>query len=174
MAPVKVAHQPEHVPAKGEAMSMSEPTPAGNGAIGPEDILRILPHRPPFLFVDRILECQPGVRALGLKCVAHNEPFFAGHFPGKPIMPGVLIIEALAQVGAIALLSLPEFAGRIAFFGGVDDVRFRRPVVPGDTLQLEVQITRRVSRLGKGRGVATVNGERAAEGELTFAIAPER
>lgn len=150
---------------------MAESAEPATGALGPEEILRVLPHRPPFLFVDRIVSCEPGVRAEGVKCVAHNEPFFAGHFPGRPIMPGVLIIEALAQVGAIALLSLPEFAGRIALFGGVDDVRFRRPVVPGDVLHLEVEITRRVGRLGKGRGLATVNGERAAEGELTFAIA---
>ena len=153
---------------------MSEPAAPSGGALGPEEILRILPHRPPFLFVDRILGCEPGVRAVGIKCVAHNEPFFTGHFPGRPIMPGVLIIEALAQVGAIALLSLPDFAGRIALFGGVDDVRFRRPVVPGDVLRLELEITRRVGRLGKGRGLATVDGERAAEAELTFAIAAER
>ncbi len=143
----------------------------GAGAWTAEQLQGVLPHRPPFLFVDRILSCEPGVRAVGVKCVAANEPFFAGHFPGRPIMPGVLIIEALAQVGAVALLSLPEFRGRVALFGGVDDVRFRHPVVPGDVLRLEVEITRRMRRLGKGRGVATVDGQRACEGELTFAVA---
>jgi 3-hydroxyacyl-[acyl-carrier-protein] dehydratase len=144
--------------------------PGAEGPWTPQRLLEILPHRPPFLFVDRILECEPGVRAVGLKCVAANEPFFAGHFPGRPIMPGVLIIEALAQVGAVALLSLPEFRGKVALFGGVDDVRFRRPVVPGDVLRLEVEITRRMRGLGKGRGTATVDGQRACEGELTFAV----
>ena len=146
---------------------MAEPA-----AGGPSDPLSVLPHRPPFLFVDRILLCDPGVRAVGIKCVASNEPFFAGHFPGRPVMPGVLIIEALAQVGAVALLAMPEFAGRIALFGGVDGVRFRRVVVPGDVLRLEVEITARRGRLGKGHGLATVDGQRAAEGELTFAVAP--
>jgi 3-hydroxyacyl-[acyl-carrier-protein] dehydratase len=137
------------------------------------DVLAVLPHRPPFLFVDRIEECVPGEHAVGIKCVSGNEPFFAGHFPGRPVMPGVLILEALAQVGAVALLSLPEFAGRIALFGGVDRVRFRRVVVPGDVLRLEVRITRRLGPAGKGHGVATVAGERAAEGDLTFAVARE-
>ncbi len=135
-----------------------------------QEILRLLPHRPPFLFVDRLESCEPGRRAVGIKCVATNEPFFQGHFPGRPIFPGVLLLEALAQVGAVALLSLPEYAGRIAYFGGVDRVRFRRLVVPGDVLRLEVEIVRRHGRLGKGRGVATVDGARAAEADLTFAV----
>lgn len=143
---------------------------AGGEVWTAERIQGILPHRPPFLFVDRILSCEPGRRAVGIKCVAANEPFFAGHFPGRPIMPGVLMLEALAQVGAVALLSLPEFRGRVALFGGVDRVRFRRPVVPGDVLRLEVEITRRVRHLGKGHGLASVDGQRACEGELTFAI----
>jgi len=145
-------------------------TPAST-ALGPEDVLRILPHRPPFLFIDRVESHEPGLRAVGIKCVSANEPFFAGHFPGRPIMPGVLLLEALAQVGAVAILTLPEFAGRIALFGGVDDVRFRRPVVPGDVLRLEVEIVRRRGRAGVGRGMATVAGERAAEAELTFVVA---
>jgi 3-hydroxyacyl-[acyl-carrier-protein] dehydratase len=147
------------------------PSIASSGALGPEELLRILPHRPPFLFVDRIEAHEPGRRAVGLKCVAANEQFFAGHFPGRPIMPGVLVLEALAQVGAVAILTLPEFAGRLALFGGVDGVRFRRPVVPGDVLRLEVEIVRRRGPLGVGRGVATVNGVRAAEAELKFAVA---
>ena len=150
-----------------------DPSPPSGPSLSAEDILRILPHRPPVLFIDRILAYEPGVRAVGLKCVAGNEPFFAGHFPGRPILPGVLMLEALAQVGAIAILTLPEFAGRLALFGGVDDARFRRPVVPGDVLQLEVEIVRRRGRLGVGRGVATVGGERAAEASLTFAVAAE-
>ncbi len=147
------------------------PVPSQASAWSLEQILEILPHRPPFLFVDRILECEPGLRAVGEKCVAANEPFLAGHFPGRPIMPGVLIVEALAQVGAVALLSLPDYRGKLALFGGVDEVRFRRPVVPGDVLRLEVEITRRMGRLGKGRGRATVGGERACEAVLTFAVA---
>ena len=155
-------------------MPGTEGSGSGPPSAAVPDLLRILPHRPPFLFVDRIESCEPGRRAVGIKCVAANEPFFAGHFPGRPVMPGVLILEALAQVGAVALLSLPEFAWRVAFFGGVDDVRFRRVVVPGDVLRLEVEITRRIGRLGKGRGLATVDGQRAAEGELSFAVAPEQ
>jgi 3-hydroxyacyl-[acyl-carrier-protein] dehydratase len=135
-----------------------------------QQILEILPHRPPFLFVDRVLELEPGRRAVGLKNVSVGEPFFAGHFPGRPIMPGVLIIEALAQVGAVALLSTPDTRGRIALFGGVDRVRFRRPVVPGDQLRLEVEIVRRLGPVGKGRGRASVGDAVVAEGDLTFSL----
>ncbi len=136
-----------------------------------EQIMEIIPHRPPFLLVDRILELEHGVRAVGLKQVTVTEPFFAGHFPGRPIMPGVLQIEALAQVGAVALLSEPEYRGKLALFAGLDGVRFRRVVVPGDTLRLEVTLEKLRRRIGKGRGVATVDGAVAAEGEFTFAIA---
>ena len=138
--------------------------------LGTEEILRILPHRPPFLFVDRIEDLQPGVRASGIKCVTANEPFFAGHFPDQPIMPGVLLIEAMAQVGAVAILSLPQFVGHLALFGGVDKARFRRPVVPGDVLRLEVEIVRRVTRFGKGHGQAKVGDSVVAEADLIFAI----
>jgi 3-hydroxyacyl-[acyl-carrier-protein] dehydratase len=133
-------------------------------------ILEILPHRFPFLLVDRITELEPGVRASGVKQVTFNEWFFQGHFPGRPVMPGVLIVEALAQVGAVALLSQPQFAGKIAFFAGIDGVRFRRVVAPGDTLTLTVELTRMRSRMGKGTGEARVEGQLAAEGEFTFAI----
>lgn len=141
-----------------------------HSGLGPKEILTILPHRPPFLFVDRIESLEPGIRACGIKCVSANEPYFVGHFPGQPIMPGVLLIEAMAQVGAVALLSLPAFAGRMALFGGVEKARFRRPVVPGDTLRLEVEIVRRISRLGKGHGRVLVGDVVAAEADLTFAI----
>jgi len=133
-------------------------------------ILEILPHRFPFLLVDRVTELEPGVRATGIKQVTVNEWFFQGHFPGRPVMPGVLIVEALAQVGAVALLSQPRLAGKIAFFAGIDGVRFRRVVVPGDTLTLTVELTRMRSRVGKGTGEARVDGQLAAEGEFTFAL----
>ena len=102
-----------------------------------QQILEILPHRHPFLLIDTIEELEAGVRALGKKCVTMNEPYFAGHFPGNPVMPGVLIMEALAQVGAVAMLSLPEMKGKTAYFAGIDKARFRRKVVPGDVLYLE-------------------------------------
>ncbi|WP_026369385.1 3-hydroxyacyl-ACP dehydratase FabZ [Kallotenue papyrolyticum] len=136
-----------------------------------EEIMAIIPHRPPFLLVDRILEIEAGVRAVGIKQVTINEPFFAGHFPGQPIMPGVLQIEALAQVGAVALLSQPEHRGKLALFAGLDNVRFRRIVKPGDTLRLEVRLEALRRRIGKGRGVATVDGQVASEGDFTFALA---
>jgi 3-hydroxyacyl-[acyl-carrier-protein] dehydratase len=135
-----------------------------------EEILAILPHRPPFLLIDRILELEEGVRAVGLKNVTINEPFFVGHFPGRPIMPGVLIVEALAQVGAVALLRMPENAGKLVYFAGIDAVRFKQPVVPGDTLQLEVTLEKVRRRIGKGHGVARVAGKIVAEGDLMFAV----
>lgn len=135
------------------------------------DIMRVIPHRYPFLLVDRILELEPGRRGLGLKNVSANEPFFQGHFPGRPIMPGVLIVEALAQVGAVVLLSLPEFQGKLGLFGGIDGCRFRRMVVPGDQLLLEVRLERLRGRVGKAAATARVGTEVAAEAELTFAVA---
>jgi 3-hydroxyacyl-[acyl-carrier-protein] dehydratase len=135
-----------------------------------QDIMEILPHRYPFLLVDRVLEMEPGVRAVSEKMVTINEHFFQGHFPDYPVMPGVLIIEALAQTGAIAVLSVPEFQGKIAFFGGVDKVRFRRQVRPGDVLRMEVTIEKIKRGVGKGTGKATVDGELACEGGLLFAI----
>lgn len=135
-----------------------------------EEIMDIIPHRYPFLMLDSIEELEPGVSALAKKCVSVNEPFFQGHFPGNPVMPGVLIIEALAQAGAAAILSKPEWKGKTAYFAGIDKARFRRKVKPGDVLMLETTIIKVKGPIGVGRAVATVNGEKAAEAELTFAI----
>jgi 3-hydroxyacyl-[acyl-carrier-protein] dehydratase len=135
-------------------------------------IQQIIPHRYPFLLVDKILEVEFGKRAVGLKNVTMNEWFFQGHFPAYPVMPGVLIMEALAQVGAVALLGMEEYKGRIAFFGGLDGVRFKRQVMPGDTLRLEVEVLQFRGVVGKANGIATVDGKVAARGEMTFAIGP--
>ena len=135
-----------------------------------EAIMKILPHRYPFLLVDKIVELEPGRRAVGLKNVSGNEPFFPGHFPGQPVLPGVLIVEALAQTGAVALLSQPDLQGKIAFFAGIDNCRFRRPVVPGDQLQLEAVLTKIRGSIGKGRGTAMVGSDLTAEWEFTFAL----
>lgn len=135
-----------------------------------QDIMAIIPHRYPFLLIDRVLELEPGVRAVAEKLVTANEPQFTGHFPGNPIMPGVLIIEALAQAGAVAALKLPENAGKLVLFAGIDGVRFKRIVRPGDTLRLEVQLERMRRGIGKGKGRATVGTELACEAELLFAV----
>lgn len=135
-----------------------------------QEIMDIIPHRYPFLLIDTIEELEPGVRALGKKCVSVNEPFFQGHFPGNPVMPGVLIVEALAQVGAVAMLSQPDFQGRTAYFAGIDKARFRRKVVPGDVLLLETEIIKVKGPVGVGRAVAKVDGQVAAQAELTFSI----
>jgi 3-hydroxyacyl-[acyl-carrier-protein] dehydratase len=135
-----------------------------------KQIQDIIPHRFPFLLVDRIEEIDWGTRAVGVKNVTINEPFFQGHFPDYPVMPGVLIVEALAQVGAVALLGLEENRGKIAFFAGINKVRFKRQVKPGDTLRLEVEVGKVRRSIGTGTATATVDGDVAAQGELMFAI----
>jgi len=134
------------------------------------EIMEIIPHRYPFLLLDTVEELEPGVRALAKKCVTVNEPFFQGHFPGNPVMPGVLIIEALAQAGAVAILSLPEWKGKTAYFASINSAKFRQKVVPGDVLMLETTLIKVKGPIGIGKAVATVNGKVAAEAELTFAI----
>lgn len=134
------------------------------------EIKDIIPHRYPFLLVDKILEVEEGKRAVGIKNVTANEEFFNGHFPDYPVMPGVLIIEALAQVGAVAMLKLEENRGRLAFFAGIDKCRFKAQVKPGDQLKLEVEMVRFKGAIGKGKAVASVEGETVAEAELMFAL----
>lgn len=134
------------------------------------DIQEILPHRYPFLLVDKIIEIEYGKKAVGIKNVTVNEPFFQGHFPGNPIMPGVLIVEAMAQVGAVAILGTEEHKGKLAVFTGIDGLRFRRQVVPGDTLRMEVEMLYFKRGIGKAKAQAYVGDELAASGELMFAI----
>lgn len=134
------------------------------------EIERILPHRYPFLLVDKIIDGEPGQWAKGIKNVTRNEHLFSGHFPGHHIMPGVLILEALAQVGAVAVLSLEENQGKIPFFAGIKSARFKRPVVPGDQLVLECKLERTFGTIGFGKAVAKVDGEVCCMAELTFAI----
>jgi len=133
-------------------------------------IQALIPHRYPFLLVDRIVEMEVGKKAVGIKNVTINEPFFQGHFPGYPVMPGVLIVEALAQVGAVAILSVEENKGKIGLLAGLDGFRFKEQVKPGDTLVLEVELTRVRASIGKGHGVAKVDGKVVAEGDLMFAL----
>jgi 3-hydroxyacyl-[acyl-carrier-protein] dehydratase len=138
--------------------------------LGRTEIEAILPHREPFLLIDEVLELEPGRKVVARKTVRADEWYLAGHFPGRPVMPGVLIVEALAQVGAVAMLSLEEYKGKIAFFAGIDNVRFKRQVKPGDTLRLEVELGQIRRNIGTGTGTATVNGEIACKGEFMFAI----
>lgn len=135
-----------------------------------EEIKDVIPHRYPFLLVDKILEIEEAKRVVGIKNVTINELFFQGHFPEYPVMPGVLIVEAMAQVGAIAVLNMEENKGKIGFLAGIDKCRFKRQVKPGDQLRLEVEIIRMKGPVGKGKGRATVDGELACEAEITFAV----
>ncbi|MEX2103374.1 MAG: 3-hydroxyacyl-ACP dehydratase FabZ [Gaiellaceae bacterium] len=136
-------------------------------------IEEILPHRDPFLLLDEIVELEPGVRAVARKRVRDDEWYLAGHFPGRPIMPGVLIVEAMAQTGAVAVLAEEENRGKLALFAGIDDVRFKRIVEPGDELELTCELERVRGPIGRGKARATVDGELAARGVLTFAVAQE-
>ena len=135
-----------------------------------KEIMEIIPHRQPFMLLDTIEELTPGVRAAAKKCVSYNEPFFQGHFPQEPVMPGVLIIEALAQTGAVAILSLEENKGKTAYFAAIGAAKFKKKVIPGDVLILETEIIKQKGSIGIGRAVATVDGKVAVQAELTFAI----
>lgn len=135
-----------------------------------EQIMEIIPHRDPFLLIDEIIEMEPGKRVVAKKYMKPDEFWFKGHFPDYPVVPGVLMLEMLAQAGAVAMLSLPENKGKIGFFGGVKDAKFRKQVVPGDTLTLEVEIIKVKGPVGVGKGIATVNGQKAVSAEISFAI----
>jgi 3-hydroxyacyl-[acyl-carrier-protein] dehydratase len=158
------------------AMTTAETEPPPTTASAPTlpmeaaEIMEVLPHRYPFLLVDRVLELEPGVRAVAVKQVTANEPQFTGHFPGRPIMPGVLMVEALAQASGIAVLTLPEYRGKIGLFAGIDECRFKRLVVPGDTLRLEVTVEKLRGMFGRVRAVASVDGEVAVEATLSIII----
>ena len=134
------------------------------------EIAEILPHRYPFALVDRIVDGEPGQWAKGIKCVSVGEPYFCGHFPCEHVMPGVLILEAMAQVGAVAVLSLPEMRGKTAYFGGVKNARFKKKVIPGDVLELQCTLVKRRGPVGIGEATATVDGQVVCTAELTFAI----
>jgi 3-hydroxyacyl-[acyl-carrier-protein] dehydratase len=138
------------------------------------EVQNVLPHRYPFLLVDKILEIEIGKKAVGVKNVTINEPFFQGHFPGNPIMPGVLIVEAMAQVGGIAILSMEEYKGKLAVFTGIERMKFRKQVVPGDTLIMEAELIAFKMGIGKAKVCAKVEGKIAAQGEIMFAIVKEK
>ena len=135
-----------------------------------KEIMEIIPHRQPFMLLDTVEEMTPGVKAVAKKCVSYNEPFFQGHFPAEPVMPGVLIIEALAQTGAVAILSLGENKGKTAYFAAINSAKFKKKVAPGDVLMLETEIIKQKGAIGIGKATATVDGKVAVQAELTFAV----
>ena len=138
--------------------------------LGIKEIQEIIPHRHPFLLIDQIEELEPGVGAVGYKSVTYNEPFFEGHFPQEPVMPGVLTVEALAQVGAVAILSMEENKGKVAYFGGINKCKFKGKVIPGDKLRLETRIIKQKGPVGVGEAVASVDGKVVVSAELTFMV----
>ena len=138
-----------------------------------KEIMEIIPHRQPFMLLDTIEELEPGVKAVAKKCVSYNEPYFAGHFPAEPVMPGVLIVEALAQTGAVAILSQPEFKGKTAYFAAINSAKFKGKVTPGDVLTLETEIIKVKGPIGVGSAKAYVDGKLVTIAELTFAIGGE-
>lgn len=135
-----------------------------------KEIMEIIPHRQPFMLIDTIEELEPGKRAVAKKCVSYNEPFFQGHFPGEPVMPGVLVVEALAQTGAVAILSLEENKGKTAYFAAINSAKFKRKIIPGDVLMLETEIIKSKGPMGIGKATAFVDGKVALQAELTFAV----
>lgn len=135
-----------------------------------KQIMEIIPHRQPFMLIDTVEELEPGVKAVARKCVSYNEPYFAGHFPEEPVMPGVLIVEALAQTGAVAILSQPEFQGKTAYFAAINSAKFKGKVTPGDVLTLETEIIKVKGPIGVGTAKAYVDGKLVVQAELTFAI----
>lgn len=135
-----------------------------------KQIMEIIPHRQPFLLIDTVEELEPGVRAVAKKCVSYNEPYFNGHFPNEPVMPGVLIIEALAQAGAVAILSVEENRGKTAYFAGINSAKFKQKVLPGDVLTLETEIVKQKGPIGVGKATASVGGKTVCAAELTFAV----
>lgn len=145
-------------------------TPTFTAPLEAAELMRLLPHRYPFLMVDRVVELEPGKRAVGIKQVTANEPQFTGHFPGRPIMPGVLMVEALAQTAGVAIMALPEYHGKLGLFAGIDECRFKRLVLPGDTLRLEVTVEKLRGMFGRVQATATVDGEVAVEARLSIII----
>ena len=151
-------------------MTADAPTTTPALPLEAADIMRLIPHRYPFLMLDRVIELEPGKRGVGIKQVTANEPQFTGHFPGRPIMPGVLMVEALAQTAGVVVMSLDEYRGKLGLFAGIDECRFRRMVVPGDTLLLKVEVEKLRGMFGRVRGVGSVDGEVAVEAVLSIII----